>query len=260
MNRQKLPILVILALTVGLTCSCVSLQDRTMTQGEREQAQIIGSVTVEFTSTHFLHLQSGLREKAYAELKKAAQQKYSGNIDIQNIVIAGSFSGWNILWGMLWFASPVLLDVQKITATGDVVLYSGSASTGITQQLTEAITRASLEMAEKIPRNSTIAVLSVFSTNRDTSEYIIGELEYNLVNSGRFIIVDRRRLDQIRNEQNFQLSGDVSDDSAISIGNMLGANIVITGEITGTGSNQRLILKALDVRTAQIITMVREQF
>jgi len=89
--------------------------------------------------------------------------------------------------------------------------------------------------------------------------YNIGELEYNLVNSGRFRIVDRRRLDQIRNEQNFQLSGDVDDNSAVSIGNMLGANIVITGEITGSGSNQRLIIKALDVRTGQIISMAREQ-
>jgi hypothetical protein len=231
-----------------------------MTPQEREQTEIIGSITVEFTSTHFLHLRGGLREKAYAELKRAAQQKYPGNIDIRNIIMTGSFSAWNLLWGFLVFSSPVLVDVQKITATGDVILYSGSASAEITQKLTEAITKASLEMAERIPRDSTIAVLSVFSANRDTSEYIIGELEYNLVNSGRFRIVDRRRLDQIRNEQNFQMSGDVSDDSAISIGNMLGANIVITGEITGTGSNRRLVLKALDVRTAQIISMSREQF
>jgi len=114
-------------------------------------------------------------------------------------------------------------------------------------------------MAEKITRNSIIAILSVYSSDRNTSEYIIGELEYNFVNSGKFKIVDRRRLDQIRTEQNFQMSGEVSDASAVSIGNMLGANIVITGEITGTGSNQNLILKALDVKTAQIIAMTREQ-
>ena len=84
-------------------------------------------------------------------------------------------------------------------------------------------------------------------------------MEYNLVNSGRFRIVDRRQLDQIRAEQNFQMSGDVSDDSTITIGNLLGANIVITGEISDVGTSQRLILKPLDVSTAQIITMVREQ-
>jgi len=67
-------------------------------------------------------------------------------------------------------------------------------------------------------------------------------------------------LDIIRAEQNFQMSGEVSEESAISIGQMLGANIVITGSITGTGTNQRLSIKALDVKTAQIVTMVRETF
>jgi hypothetical protein len=41
---------------------------------------------------------------------------------------------------------------------------------------------------------------------------------------------------------------------------MLGANIVITGSISGAGTIQRLTIKALDVQTAQILTMAREQF
>jgi hypothetical protein len=56
------------------------------------------------------------------------------------------------------------------------------------------------------------------------------------------------------------MSGDVSDATAVSIGQMLGANIVLTGSISGTGSDRRLSIRALDVRTAQIITMVREEF
>jgi curli biogenesis system outer membrane secretion channel CsgG len=89
---------------------------------------------------------------------------------------------------------------------------------------------------------------------------VVDEVEFQLVDARRFTIVDRKTLDTIRSEQNFQMSGDVSDASAVSIGQMLGANIVITGNITGTGSMQRLSIKALDVRTAQIVTMVRETF
>jgi curli biogenesis system outer membrane secretion channel CsgG len=81
-------------------------------------------------------------------------------------------------------------------------------------------------------------------------------LEFQLVSSGLFKVVDRKTLDAIRLEQNFQMSGDVDDNSAVSIGKMLGANIVITG----TGSTQRLTLKALDVKTAEIVTMARESF
>jgi hypothetical protein len=187
-----------------------------------------------------------------------ARKKYHGNIDVVNITADGNFHPLTLLplpcglgiWG----------NFQTVNASGDVILYSGTFSSGIPQKKTaEAVRNLSLEVSEKLPNNSTIAVLSIYSSDSNASEYIIGELEYHLVNSGKFRIVDRRRLDQIRNEQNFQLSGDVDDNSAVSIGNMLGANIVITGEITGSGSNQRLVIKALDVRTAQIISMAREQ-
>lgn len=123
-----------------------------------------------------------------------------------------------------------------------------------------AVIRASAVFIDELPRNSTIAVLSVSSNNVELATFAVGELEYQLVLSKQFTIVDRTTLDTVRSEQAFQLSGDVSDQSAVSIGNMLGASIVITGSISGSGSTQRLTLKALDVKTAQIITMAREQF
>jgi hypothetical protein len=56
------------------------------------------------------------------------------------------------------------------------------------------------------------------------------------------------------------MSGEVSDASAVSIGQMLGANIVLTGSISGVGASQRLSISALDVRTGEIVSMVREEF
>jgi TolB-like protein len=123
-----------------------------------------------------------------------------------------------------------------------------------------AVIKASGVLVEELPRNSTIAVLSVSSNNTELATFAVDELEYQLVLAKQFTVVDRITLDKIRAEQEFQLSGDVSDQSAVSIGNMLGASIVITGSISGSGSTQRLTLKALDVKTAQIITMAREQF
>jgi TolB-like protein len=124
----------------------------------------------------------------------------------------------------------------------------------------EAVLRASGVFTEELPKNSTIAVLNVSSNNVEMASFTVDELEYQLVITKQFTIVDRKTLDTIRSEQEFQLSGEVSDQSAVSIGNMLGAGIVITGNISGTGNTQRLTLKALDVKTAQIITMAREQF
>ena len=284
-----------IAIAVGMAvlfASCVSLSDREMTAAERSDARVLGSVTAEFNSFQFFHSinQKNIKNKAYLALRKAAQDKYEGNIDIRNITIAGGGSGWTVIpnvlpavvgligglfilpeypgEGILFVGLPIgvgisLLsgNVQKITATGDVVsLGGGGAGTPLPNQLEGAMDNATRTLIDSIPQNATVAILSVYSDNRETAEYVIDELEYKLVNSRKFQIVDRRRLEQIRREQNFQLSGDVDDNSAIAIGNMLGATIVITGDISGSGSSRRLVLKALDVRTARIITMARERF
>ena len=127
-------------------------------------------------------------------------------------------------------------------------------------KINKAITRASQNLINNLPEKSRLAVINIASNNDETSAYAVEELEYQLVTSKKFIIVDRNTLNTIRTEQNFQMSGEVSDESAVSIGQMMGANIVITGSISGTGKTQRLSLRALDVRTAEIVTMVREEF
>ncbi|MDR1956426.1 MAG: CsgG/HfaB family protein [Treponema sp.] len=271
MQKKGVFVSVLAFIFTCLMVSCVSLQDKTMTPEERQTAQILGSVTAQWTSTHFLHIANSgnLKNRAYTELKKVAQQRYPGNIDIVNISMAGSFSGWNILWGLFYFVSPVLLDVQKITASGDVISYTSTAQVaaitrsrtqGVTTGIDGAINRACETLIYELPKNTTIAVLSVASRDRDTAIFVMDELEFQLVDSKRFEMVDRKTLDSIRAEQDFQSSGEVSDDSAVSIGNMLGANIVITGSITGSGNTQRLTLKALDVKTAKIVAMAREQY
>jgi hypothetical protein len=111
-----------------------------------------------------------------------------------------------------------------------------------------------------MPKESIVAVLNIASADIESAEFVVDELAYVIVNQGDFKVVDRKSLDAIRNEQNFQTTGEVDDDSAVSIGKLLGANIVITGSITGIGSTRRLRLKALDVTTAQILAMASEPY
>jgi hypothetical protein len=120
-------------------------------------------------------------------------------------------------------------------------------------------TAADVIIARLTPR-TTVAVVSVASRDTEAAEFVVDELAYIIVSSGNFKVVDRKSLDTIRSEQNFQTSGDVDDDSAVSIGKLLGANIVITGSISGVGSTRRLRLKALDGTTAEITAMASEAF
>jgi hypothetical protein len=120
-------------------------------------------------------------------------------------------------------------------------------------------TAADVVIARLTP-GTTIAVVSIASANIESAEFVVDELAYIIVSSGNFRVVDRKSLDAIRSEQNFQASGEVDDDSAVSIGKLLGANNVITGSISGTGSTRRLRLKVLDVMTAEIVAMASEAF
>lgn len=250
-----------------LMASCVSLQDRAMTSKDLSEMEVLGKVNVKFQSWQPLHIyfSSSIKNRAYNKLLKEAQKQYAGIVDvdlleIRNINMKGVISPLNLIYPTTGF---LMANWQTIRATGDVVINRTGIQTGsqaVFTGLNGAINRAGMTLLERLPKDSRIAVLSISADNQDDSAFVIEELEFIFVNNGSLRIVDRKNLSQIRAEQKFQISGDVSDESAVSIGNMLGASIVITGSITGSRNNQRLTIKALDVRTAQIITMAREQF
>jgi len=120
-----------------------------------------------------------------------------------------------------------------------------------------AIAKSYDTLQQSIANGSKIAIVSI-SPDSSESAFILEELMIKFVNSRKFVVVDRHTLDTIRQEQRFQLTGEVSDESAISIGQFLGADVVITGNITGSDNQRRLRLKALDVKTAQILAMSSE--
>jgi TolB-like protein len=247
-------------LLIGLFYSCATTETGTgglykpISVSENDTLEIIGSVQMNFTgNTSALDSKPtpANKEDAYIRLLSEAKKTYQRNdVDIRNISVVNQKSGW-------WKDVPLL-------ANGDVVVRNngtgGTKKNRSTTGIEGAINRASEALISDLSQNSSVAVLSISSKDRDTATFVIDELEYQLVDSHRFKVVDRKTLDAIRSEQKFQLSGDVDDNSAVSIGKMLGANIVITGSVTGTGSTQRLTIKALNVQTAQIVTIAREQF
>jgi len=108
-----------------------------------------------------------------------------------------------------------------------------------------------------IPDGATIAIMDIIPSNAD-SNFIQEELTVLFVNSKKYKIVDRQTLNTVRIEQHFQTLGEVSDETAVSLGQFLGADVVITGNISGAIPNRRLRLRAIDVKTAQIIAMSSE--
>jgi TolB-like protein len=111
---------------------------------------------------------------------------------------------------------------------------------------------------QNLDRGSIIAVLSIRSEYPPLSEYVIDELSSHLVNGRIFTVVDRNYMDTIQHEMNYQLSGDVSDETAQSIGKRIGAQTVITGSVQPFGNEYRLDLRALSVETGVIQGVLRQ--
>jgi TolB-like protein len=122
----------------------------------------------------------------------------------------------------------------------------------------EAVKRAGEKFIGGLSADLTIAIMGVSSKDTETAAFITEELQHRLVEANKFKIVDRKSLDAIYSERDFQYSGDVDDDSMVSMGKMLGANVVIVGDISGSGSTRRLNLKALDVQTGELLVTARE--
>jgi len=115
-----------------------------------------------------------------------------------------------------------------------------------------AIRDASDYLNDNIPKGNKVAILNIQSDYNNLSEYIIEELIANAVNDKSFTVVDRAQLETIRMELKFQVSGEVSDASALEIGKFLGAQTIVTGAISELADRHRMRIRALDVKTTQV--------
>ena len=123
-----------------------------------------------------------------------------------------------------------------------------------------AVYRAAWMLIENIPEHATVAVLNISTPDPGLAEIIIGDLEQHIWGTKKFTLVDRTNLDKVRAEAQFQLSGEVDDDSAVSIGKNAGASIVITGSVSESGTLRRLLVRALDVESTEVIARASERY
>ena len=112
------------------------------------------------------------------------------------------------------------------------IFYACASTPAAPDDLDIAIRDTSDYLNDNIPKGNKIVILNIQSDHAALSEYIIDELIANAVNDKVFSVVDRAQLDQIRMELNFQLSGEVSDQSALEIGKFFGAQTIVSGAIS----------------------------
>ena len=147
-------------------------------------------------------------------------------------------------------ASLVALVILITACAGMGKLNSGGKAGG--DELDSTIREASNYLNTRIPNGNKVAFINISGGYPDLADYILSDLSRHGVNDGKFSVVDRALLDQVRAELNFNLSGEVDDNSAQAIGKMLGAQTIVSGSVRKLGELYRLEVKAIEVQTASV--------
>jgi TolB-like protein len=119
--------------------------------------------------------------------------------------------------------------------------------------LDSAIIEGSNYLIGRLSSGSKVAIVNIQSPTMNLTHYVIDTLSMYLVNKNNFIVIERSELGAVQKEQRYQLSGEVSDETAVSIGHQLGTQFIITGSMLPLGVRYSLRLKIINVETAQIL-------
>jgi predicted nucleic acid-binding protein len=137
---------------------------------------------------------------------------------------------------------------------------ASSTDSGSDYNLDTAVQTSFDVIAKELKNRTKVAIINIASDNPTEANFIIEELTYLTVHSKKkFVVIDRRKIEAIRVERNFNRTSNYEDDFLISIGHLLGAEVIITGNLTGDNDLRRLRIKALNVKNGQLIGMASEK-
>lgn len=89
--------------------------------------------------------------------------------------------------------------------------------------------------------------------DRETANGLIVFVENAFVNIGKVRVVDRQNIEKIMEEHKFQSSAITDESTAVEIGKLSGADIIVMGSIHYVGNLHYLNIKLINVETGEII-------
>jgi TolB-like protein len=120
---------------------------------------------------------------------------------------------------------------------------------------------ARLSSAEARLPKKTIAVYGFEVIGRPGDSYAVyatEKLTHELVMLGKLLVLERSRLDEVLNEQNFSLTGAVDAGTAARIGKLLSVDAVVIGTIRVTRTRTEFIVRIIQSETGIILASADE--
>ncbi|MDR0501910.1 MAG: CsgG/HfaB family protein [Treponema sp.] len=116
-------------------------------------------------------------------------------------------------------------------------------------------------LSKNLKEGLSIALIPVYPSpgaDRATAAFITDLLDARF-DPVKYNMITREYINVAIQEQNFQVLN-VNNDTAVQLGKILGADVVIIGTVDGREVNQRIVMRALEVSTGRILAMFMEQF
>jgi hypothetical protein len=85
------------------------------------------------------------------------------------------------------------------------------------------------------------------------------KLRGELINTGKFQVIERSMMDQILKEQGFQQTGCTSNECAVQIGQLIGVTQMIAGSVGKIESTYLISIRLIDVATGKIAKNVQQE-
>ncbi|NQT65292.1 MAG: hypothetical protein HQ554_03835 [FCB group bacterium] len=89
--------------------------------------------------------------------------------------------------------------------------------------------------------------------------FIAEELITRIFTSGKFEVVERNLLQKVLEEQQLGMTGYIDQETAISLGRILGVDAIITGSITDLGSNVKINARLISTETGSVFAVASVQ-
>jgi len=160
---------------------------------------------------------------------------------------------WVFVLVVLCYSCTITKQEKSLESIGKTIVntieYTETISTGNEDNIFAVVSNLTLKLSEKFSDGSKIMILSVYSSNYIISGQIYDGILITLFEKNIFEIYDFRAIAHLNPEKyNYNsFYNKVENNDIISISNDHDINIVIIGEVTGTGSDETFIIKAFFV-------------
>ena len=139
-------------------------------------------------------------------------------------------------------ARDILARLNKILQDQAILASDYSDSRSRTERVAAF---ASEEIQKVLPKDARVWIYNN-TVNNSIAAAVTDNITSDFIKK-RIGVVDRQNIKLIEAEQKLQMSGYVSDNDFVSIGNAAGANTIVVIDIIGTGSARRLQVRVLNV-------------